>query len=346
MDTAISRQYGPGNKGVVWLCFVLLGLYTDTETSFWWNFHLWLHWKLSIWQLPVQTVMKISSKCHFHFSDSIGINTWIRPPPDSMACGIRAWFGFAWFSWGYTLTQKCHFDEIFITGCTWSCQNDNFQCKPVMTISSKCHFHYSGNIEINTWIEPPADSTARGMRAWFGFAFVLFVLYSVVQSKHGQYWSQCLQHTPHSWPLRARYGVAFCEFNVWSIFYLKHCIAVSNIVIYFTMWPRQNGCHFPDNIFKCIFLNENVWIAIEISLKFVPKGQINSITALIQMTAWCRPGDKPLSQPTRTTRTPVFWGYPRRPMITHDTIDSYWIPTKQDKVRVTNLTNLPKVQIF
>ena len=28
-----------------------------------------------------------------------------------------------------TLKRKClHFDEIFITGCTGSCQNDNFQC--------------------------------------------------------------------------------------------------------------------------------------------------------------------------------------------------------------------------
>ena len=24
--------------------------------------------------------------------------------------------------------KYCHFDEIFITGCTGSCQNDNFQC--------------------------------------------------------------------------------------------------------------------------------------------------------------------------------------------------------------------------
>ena len=29
------------------------------------------------------------------------------------------------------------------------------------------------------------------------------------------------------------------------------------------MRPRQNGRHFADNIFKCIFLNENVWILIE-----------------------------------------------------------------------------------
>ena len=33
------------------------------------------------------------------------------------------------------------------------------------------------------------------------------------------------------------------------------------------------------NIFKCIFLSEDVWILIEISLKFIPKGPINNIPA-------------------------------------------------------------------
>ena len=33
-------------------------------------------------------------------------------------------------------------------------------------------------------------------------------------------------------------------------------------------------------IFKCIFFNENIWISIEISLKFVPKGPIKNIPAL------------------------------------------------------------------
>ena len=61
--------------------------------------------------------------------------------------------------------------------------------------------------------------------------------------------------------------------------------------------PRQNGRHFVDNIFKCIFLNENVSIAIKILLKFVLKGQINNIPALVQIMAWRRPGDKPLSEP-------------------------------------------------
>ena len=64
-----------------------------------------------------------------------------------------------------------------------------------------------------------------------------------------------------------------------------------------TLRPRKNGCHFADNIFKCIFQNENVWILTKISLKFVPKGPINKIPALVQVMAWCRPGNKPLSQP-------------------------------------------------
>ena len=57
-----------------------------------------------------------------------------------------------------------------------------------------------------------------------------------------------------------------------------------------TLRPRQNGRRFQDDIFKWIFLNENVWISIEISLKFVPKGEINNIPALVRIMAWRRPG--------------------------------------------------------
>ena len=64
-----------------------------------------------------------------------------------------------------------------------------------------------------------------------------------------------------------------------------------------TLRQRQNGRRFADDTFKRIFLNENVRILIKISLKFVPKGPINYIPALVQLMAWRRPGDKPLSEP-------------------------------------------------
>ena len=63
-----------------------------------------------------------------------------------------------------------------------------------------------------------------------------------------------------------------------------------------TLRPRQNGRHFADDIFKWILLNENESISIKISLKFVPNGQINNIPSLLQIMAWRRPGDKPLSE--------------------------------------------------
>ena len=64
-----------------------------------------------------------------------------------------------------------------------------------------------------------------------------------------------------------------------------------------TLRPRQNGRHFADDTFKRIFLNENVKISIKNSLKFVPKGPFNNNSTLVQIMAWCRPGDKPLSEP-------------------------------------------------
>ena len=61
--------------------------------------------------------------------------------------------------------------------------------------------------------------------------------------------------------------------------------------------PRQNGRSFPKDIFKRTFMNENIWISVKISLKFVLKGPINNILSLVQIMAWRRPGDKALSEP-------------------------------------------------
>ena len=78
--------------------------------------------------------------------------------------------------------------------------------------------------------------------------------------------------------------------------YVQFRVPASSSVIN-TLRPRQNGRHFADDTFKRIFLNENVRISIKISLKIVPKGPIKNIPALVQIMAWRRPGDKPLSEP-------------------------------------------------
>ena len=53
--------------------------------------------------------------------------------------------------------------------------------------------------------------------------------------------------------------------------------------------------------FTGIFLNENVWILLKISLKFVLEVRIHNISALVQIMTWRQPGDKPLSEPL------VYW---------------------------------------
>ena len=55
-----------------------------------------------------------------------------------------------------------------------------------------------------------------------------------------------------------------------------------------------------DDIFKCIFLNENDRIPIQISLKFVPRSLFHNKPALIQVMAWRRIGGKPLPEPMMT----------------------------------------------
>ena len=64
-----------------------------------------------------------------------------------------------------------------------------------------------------------------------------------------------------------------------------------------TMRPRENGPSFPDDMFQCIFMNENLSISIKISLKFVSTGPINNISALVQIMAWRYPCNEPLPEP-------------------------------------------------
>ena len=97
--------------------------------------------------------------------------------------------------------------------------------------------------------------------------------------------------------LKTRHGLSFFFYSMSTLF-LCCCMQYLITINHFdTLRPRQNGRNFADDTFKCIFLNENVWIPIKISLKFVMKGPINNIPALVQIIAWRRQGDKPLSEP-------------------------------------------------
>ena len=71
--------------------------------------------------------------------------------------------------------------------------------------------------------------------------------------------------------------------------------------------PGQNGRHFADDIFRCIFVNEMFCILLKKkSLNFIPKGPIDNNQALVKIMACCRIDDKPLSEPMLTRFTDAF----------------------------------------
>ena len=85
--------------------------------------------------------------------------------------------------------------------------------------------------------------------------------------------------------------------NRWlSISVTKECICIFIPIHINSFLHRQNGRHFPQDIFKCIFVNGMFCILIWISLKFVPQGPIDNKWALVQVMAWHHIGAKALPE--------------------------------------------------
>ena len=70
-------------------------------------------------------------------------------------------------------------------------------------------------------------------------------------------------------------------------------------------------------------------------LKFTPKGPINNNPALVLIMAWCRPGDKPLSEPTMIR------------LLTHICVtQSYWVKTEMIRPIIPLALNHLNLQII
>ena len=110
------------------------------------------------------------------------------------------------------------------------------------------------------------------------------------------FWFDLQWLSRYTWEWGLEKNTVLCKLTIWITQQIYIYCGISLLYVN-TLRPRQNGRLFPDDVFKCIFLNGNVWISIKISLKFVPKCPINNIPALVQIMAWRRPGDKPLSEP-------------------------------------------------
>ena len=126
--------------------------------------------------------------------------------------------------------------------------------------------HFCLEPQCVSWVMFIGDVLAEG---WYEWKHLCYMLWSVCTKNHAS----------------VTISVNNSNCFLWTHMYLN------------TLRLRQNGCHFPDDIFKRIFLNENCFILMKISLKFVPQGPINNIPALVQIMAWRQPSDMPLSEP-------------------------------------------------
>ena len=91
---------------------------------------------------------------------------------------------------------------------------------------------------------------------------------------------------------RLAYDQEICSIWEWHLKNGTHFVQASMYPVN-TLRLRQNDHPFADDTFKRIFLDENV----RISLKFVLRGPIDNIPALVQIMAWRRSSNKPLSEP-------------------------------------------------
>ena len=149
----------------------------------------------------------------------------------------------------------------------------------------------------------------------------LTIVYSIVYSdadkkniKAPRHWPLCGEFTGTG-EFPAQMASYAENVSIWWRHHARSCISVSlqfefcqsfqanyysnihTITPVNTLRPRENGRHFADDSFKCISVNKKFRIWNKISLKFVPKGQINNFPSLVQIMVWRRPGDKPLSEP-------------------------------------------------
>ena len=110
-----------------------------------------------------------------------------------------------------------------------------------------------------------------------------------------RYWDGTGTWNPTSWKTRT------CLYSIWLLMTLRRKIhdqwpnPASDRLAH---WGRDKMHAISQTTFSSAFnFNENIWIPIKIALRIVPKGRINNIPALVQIMAWRRPGDKPLSGP-------------------------------------------------
>ena len=137
-----------------------------------------------------------------------------------------------------------------------------------------------------------------------------------------QYWkSHCGDKTILR-PSNLHNGISYTG-KMTSFYWIWDLVTVLHVAWHWYSWktpeavqiysspPDKMAAILADDIFKCIFLNENDRISIRISLKFVPRSLVDNKPAWVQVMSWRQTGDKPLPEPMLIQFADVYmrhWG--------------------------------------
>ena len=194
-----------------------------------------------------------------------------------------------------SLFHRCHISPFIIISIriSWSAESSIVSDKLMFEWQKRFGRHYFPGISY-TLSQSPCKSLLAD----------IFLSFGLCKGTVSDIWKTVEIPTDHVSIMNCSLPVILCRWEdpqptTVSINHMADTASQFSVVwwVLNTLRPRQNGRHFPDDILKCILFNENVSIPIKISLKFVHEGPINNIPALVQIMAWRRPGDKPLSEP-------------------------------------------------
>ena len=105
--------------------------------------------------------------------------------------------------------------------------------------------------------------------------------------RHHSHYDVIVMHMLTCWQIGSiKTNFKEIRIKIQNILYLKNIFQNITCILPRLQWvnssfPGQNGRHFADDIFRCIFFNEKICITNKFSLKFVPKGQMDGNTILV-----------------------------------------------------------------
>ena len=107
-------------------------------------------------------------------------------------------------------------------------------------------------------------------------AISCYVVKVLMKACHPPVWFQAIIRAKTDWDWQRPGAVRQC-----LVLRQSHNWRVSSVHQFDSSPPGQNGRHFADDVFRCIFVTEKYCILIENSLKLIPKGPIDNKPALV-----------------------------------------------------------------